>query len=238
MTSSTISGNHADANGGGLYLTNFYGVFVGNSTVSGNEAVVGGAMVVGIFTQATIVSSTVTANRLAGPHLPQPVGGVVVAGGTMPTCVMTAGSEVTPAACSNDGIITVTGSIVAGNQDADFGGWMGASVTIEADHSLLGQFDAAAVSVVDAGGSHHSVTAAQLALDPLADNGGPTLTHALLPGSIAIDAGPSPVPSFTGSEWDQRGEGYARVVNGLADVGAFEVQPPKPEPEPEPTFTG
>ena len=32
-----------------------------------------------------------------------------------------------------------------------------------------------------------NVTAADLNLGPLADNGGPTMTHALLPGSVAID---------------------------------------------------
>jgi hypothetical protein len=57
-------------------------------------------------------------------------------------------------------------------------------------------------------------------LGPLTDNGGPTLTHALLPGSPAIDAGDN-----TGApEWDQRGPGFPRIVNGTVDIGAFEVQ--------------
>lgn len=47
---------------------------------------------------------------------------------------------------------------------------------------------------------------------------------------------------FPGNTFDQRGTGYARVSNGVADVGAYEVQvappAPEPEPEPEPTFTG
>jgi predicted outer membrane repeat protein len=56
----------------------------------------------------------------------------------------------------------------------------------------------------------------------LQDNGGPTLTHALLPGSPAIDAGG---PSFTPlSLYDQRGPGFHRVVNGHIDIGSFEVQ--------------
>jgi len=42
-------------------------------------------------------------------------------------------------------------------------------------------------------------------LGPLQDNGGPTFTHALLPGSPAIDAGD---PSFTPPpDFDQRGPG-------------------------------
>jgi hypothetical protein len=59
-------------------------------------------------------------------------------------------------------------------------------------------------------------------LGPLADNGGPTLTHALLPGSPAIDAGdPNPADP---PEWDQRGPGFPRIANGRIDIGAFEVQ--------------
>jgi len=61
-------------------------------------------------------------------------------------------------------------------------------------------------------------------LGPLQDNGGPTFTHALLTGSPAIDAGD---PNFTPPPYyDQRGPGFARVVNGRIDIGAFEVQPP------------
>jgi hypothetical protein len=56
-------------------------------------------------------------------------------------------------------------------------------------------------------------------LGPLQDNGGPTKTMALLPGSPAIGAG-----ALTDSEWDQRGPGYPRSVNGATDIGAYEVQ--------------
>ncbi|MCA9232205.1 MAG: hypothetical protein KDA57_16275 [Planctomycetales bacterium] len=63
-------------------------------------------------------------------------------------------------------------------------------------------------------------------LGPLVDNGGPTLTHAPLPGSIAIDAGDmaaapgmNDVPLF-----DQRGNNYGRVQNGRIDIGAFELR--------------
>jgi hypothetical protein len=58
-------------------------------------------------------------------------------------------------------------------------------------------------------------------LGPLQDNGGPTFTHALLPGSPAIDAGDpnyTPPPST-----DQRG--YPRLYNGRIDIGSVELQP-------------
>jgi hypothetical protein len=58
-------------------------------------------------------------------------------------------------------------------------------------------------------------------LGPLTDNGGPTKTHALLPGSSAIDHGigiPSP------EDFDQRGAPYLRNAAGAPDIGAFEAQ--------------
>jgi hypothetical protein len=63
-------------------------------------------------------------------------------------------------------------------------------------------------------------------LGPLQDNGGPTMTHALLPGSVAIDRiPPSLCVDADGQPLteDQRGE--PRPGRTMCDVGAFEVQP-------------
>jgi hypothetical protein len=57
-------------------------------------------------------------------------------------------------------------------------------------------------------------------LAALANNGGPTPTMALLAGSPAIDAG----ENSDAPEWDQRGPGFPRIVNGRLDIGAYEVQ--------------
>jgi hypothetical protein len=71
-------------------------------------------------------------------------------------------------------------------------------------------------------------------LGPLQDNGGSTFTHALLPGSPAIDSGnPGFVPP---PYYDQRGPGFDRVRGSRIDVGSFEVQNP-PSPSPTPTAT-
>jgi len=70
-------------------------------------------------------------------------------------------------------------------------------------------------------------------LGPLQDNGGPTFTHALLPGSPVINAGdPNFVPP---PDYDQRGPGYDRVRGGRLDVGSFEVQETTPTPAPTST---
>ncbi len=55
-------------------------------------------------------------------------------------------------------------------------------------------------------------------LGALADNGGPTLTHALLPGSPALDAGNDAACSAT----DQRG--VSRPQGAHCDIGAYEAQ--------------
>ena len=62
-------------------------------------------------------------------------------------------------------------------------------------------------------------------LGPLPDNGGPTETHALLPGSPAIDAGDDSAAPDT----DQRGA--PRPYGPASDIGAFELgaaPPPVP----------
>jgi hypothetical protein len=56
---------------------------------------------------------------------------------------------------------------------------------------------------------------------PLANNGGPTLTHALPAGSPAIDT--STYYDQAG-EYDQRGIGFRRRAGGGTDIGAFERQ--------------
>jgi hypothetical protein len=90
------------------------------------------------------------------------------------------------------------------------------------DYNLIG--DGTGMTGISNGVNGNLVGSAAAPLDPLLgplqDNGGPTQTHALLPGSPAIDAG----NNAYATEWDQRGEGFPRIVNGIIDIGAFEVQ--------------
>jgi hypothetical protein len=72
------------------------------------------------------------------------------------------------------------------------------------------------------GGSNMTLPADTITADPqlapLADNGGPTLTQALMNGSPAIDSG----NNDAGLEFDQRGKGHPRVNGSQADIGAYE----------------
>lgn len=67
--------------------------------------------------------------------------------------------------------------------------------------------------------AYHVPTALAGTLDTtLADNGGPTLTHALVPGSLALDRITAGFP-----DTDQRG--VPRPQGVAADIGAFELTP-------------
>jgi len=62
-------------------------------------------------------------------------------------------------------------------------------------------------------------------LGPLKNNGGPTATMALLPGSLAIDAGNNALAiGTTGNPLTTDQRGFSRIANGNVDIGAFEVQ--------------
>lgn len=116
--------------------------------------------------------------------------------------------------------VTLENTIVANNiAGAREGGDNAAS-------DILGNFTTIGVNLVEvhSGGSLSGPAplSADPDLSPLADNGGPTQTMMLRPGSPAIDAGPafddaSVAALFT----DQRG--FPRLLNGSIDLGAYEA---------------
>jgi parallel beta-helix repeat protein len=72
LNNSTVSGNTAGANGGGIYLTGAQsGVALTDSTVSGNTATSGG----GIFNDAALV--TLTGTNIFFDNVPEDCVGVV-----------------------------------------------------------------------------------------------------------------------------------------------------------------
>ncbi|MBX7104918.1 MAG: hypothetical protein K1X57_12605 [Gemmataceae bacterium] len=91
---------------------------------------------------------------------------------------------------------------------------------VNAEFSLIGVLDGAGL-LTNTGNLLGSATNP---LDPdmaasLANNGGPTRTFKLNATSPARDVGSNPA----GLTFDQRGTGYARVVNGAPDIGSYEA---------------
>jgi hypothetical protein len=213
---SSILGNRARLFGGGIY-SNSGILTVDASTIAGNSSEFDGG---GLYTEedrdVEIVNSTISGNAATNSG-----GGIAYSLGMLPGGGPTGNSlhvryttfaNNTGAECGNfcgggEGLAEVDHSIIAngGSPSAGFG--FRASYTLTNDHyHLIGD---------------NNLVGANPLLGPLADNGGPTLTHALLPGSPAINAGnpASQNPPAT----DQRG--FVRIFGPAADLGAVEAQP-------------
>lgn len=244
MRRTTISGNAAvaseafgqnQARGGGVAA--FGGALIDHSTVSGNTAEADGAGV-GEFAVGAGGGLLLESEKLNRIQVSTISGNAASAlGATAMASTFGAGVEAANA--------LITGATISGNRDGlSSGGGANLDVGLESivrdtivsnpggepncgqplisegfnieDGTSCGFTEPTDRSGVDPG------------LDPkLAANGGPTLTHALLPGSIAIDAG-----SAFGAATDQRGllraskpEGAASPPGGDgSDIGAFELQ--------------
>jgi hypothetical protein len=247
---STIDRNVAEGEGGGIYAREG-SLTISNTTISGNEGHIGGGIyAMNLYSDLMILNSTISGNHSTNQSTVDGGGGGIYLDNNGAVLVQSTVTDNSSDAVSDavGGIqsngdprvandVTLIGSIVAGNDGFDIGSFGGSVlVAVEAEYSVLGAIDPL-VTFVDGGRTQVGVTDPMLGL--LANNGGVTKTHALLVGSPAIDAGPNPVPVFDGNEFDQRGVGFARIVFGVADVGAFEVQEPEPTTEPiAPTFTG
>ena len=238
LTSSTVSGNSTagfGADGGGIHFRGST-VTLTSSTVSGNSTTGdrsdGGA----IYSQSavTVASSTVSGNSTAG--LLADGGGIYSKGAvTLMHSTITDnhanGVSATAGGLWNlDDPVTITNSIVAGNTAG------GGSPDIRpgtgiftVNFSLIGDqagTGLAEAQTPDASGNLIGSAAGAGIIDPLlgpiANNGGPTQTHALLAGSLAIDAG-DPGIALNSAEFDQRGAPFVRVFVSRIDMGAFEL---------------
>jgi len=224
IINSALSGNTADF-GGGVYNGGTLNIV--NSTISGNTANTEGAGVYNPVT-LTIINSTFSNNtsQIAG-------------------------------AVFNTGTLVITNSTITNNRSMFLAGGVVNLNNFQIGNTILNEGPASpniynnSSGVVMSLGYNLSSDDAfgiltgpgdQIRTDPnlgpLQNNGGHTLTHALLPGSPAIDAGD---PSFTPPpSFDQRGPGFLRIVDGRIDKGSFEVQSggtATPTPTATPGFT-
>ncbi|QDV53622.1 choice-of-anchor Q domain-containing protein [Gimesia fumaroli] len=200
---STFTGNQG--NSGGAIGMQGYGssLVLVSSTLNQNVATIsGGALFNNGAISVTVLNSTFSDNR-AGFH-----------GGAIYEFVNTVVSVINSTIINNEattftgggifrqqggtGTFELRNSIVSGNRGGQFAGSYSGSNNIM-QSSLVGLIDPV-----------------------LRDNGGPTLTHALVTGSAAIDAGSNSVAQSAGLTKDQRGGIHHRILNGTVDIGAYE----------------
>jgi hypothetical protein len=208
IESSTISNNTAlytagtnDGANGGLHVDGPGAVRVYNTTVSGNEAVYGGGVVVTSaasddvkFINVTIVDNVATYSS----------GLYVVSGSTV---------EI------HNTIVAENHTPTGGNNNVD------GTLASNSSYNLIGLGGATGIS--DGDSDHNIVLSGSetAGIEPLADNGGPTWTHKLTATSQALDAGGyEKALEFL---FDQRGSHRFDDSNGDTlvgiDIGAFEL---------------
>jgi predicted outer membrane repeat protein len=228
ITGSTISGNHtgnpghSGADGGGI--VNYGTMTIQDSTITGNTALGGdlnGGHGGGISgNNTTITNSTITGNSALR-------GGGFAGGGNIAHTTFSQNSA------PDGGALYLSSPLEVGNTILKAGA-SGVNIFNNGGSLITHGYNISS----DDGGGFLNGPGDQINTDPmlgpLQDNGGPTFTHALLPGSPAIDAGdPNFIPP---PYYDQRGPDFLRVRNGHIDVGSFEVQAGS-TPSPTPTAT-
>ena len=228
IVASTISGNVARGDGppgsrcggGGGVKSSTGTMTIINSTITGNQAGLrseglGGGIRTGCGCTAEIINSTISGNKAVR------YGGGIAASGIVQitNCTVTRNSVAGGGgAVWIRGEVNIENSIIAkniGGGDCTIGG--------EGGHVGTGEIGIGRNNLIGDGSCNADLSGDPM-LGPLADNGGDTRTHALLPGSPAIDA--IPVISCTLAT-DQRGAPRPIVQTSSdtpCDIGAFEVQ--------------
>jgi CSLREA domain-containing protein len=244
VTSALINGNVASGDAGGI---NSDGKLILNSsTVSGNTAVNGGGVLIGShqFQAGTIEKSTISGNTASGRGggmFVNNTNGQMASGDTTVTNSTISGNQ----AASGGGFsveafknrLNLSLTTIANNA-APTGSGLHTTNTVAfpivtststiisnpGTNCSLSQAISSTFTLVSdnscgiSGSGNLPNTPANLG--PLANNGGPTQTHALLLGSAALDAKPAPCPQTL----DQRN--LPRPQPPACDLGAFELQVP------------
>jgi PKD repeat protein len=119
--------------------------------------------------------------------------------------------------------VILTSSIVANNTNLSAGRTPAHDIfgTLSTDHCLFKDMSGALFARFE-----DNIVGVDPRLEPLADNGGLTLTHALRRGSPALDVGLISDDALTlfDLETDQRGGAFPRQFGDGVDIGAFEAQ--------------
>jgi hypothetical protein len=250
----TVNGNSTDGTGGGICADANATLTIDSSTLNGNYAgdYGGGIANNGML---TINNSTLSVNRgefAAGAILNGFNGDalLIVSNSTLSGNT----TQLHGGGIFNGGQSAISNSTLSGNSGMTAGAIVNRLATLDIESTILNRGELGPNISNDIGtitshgynlssddgagvlnGPGDQINTNSL-LGPLQNNGGPTFTHQLLPGSPAIDAGD---PNFTPPPlYDQRGPGFPRIVNGRIDKGSFEVQAgPTPTSTPSATAT-
>ena len=210
LTSSTVSGNIATSWGFGGGIANWGDATVINSTISGNMADLDGG---GLINGGTLNLNNVTVTNNTADSDSDGSGD---GGGIIETVI-------------EPETVNLKNTLIAGNTDTG-GEAPDCSGRLNSQGYNLIQVLTTGCTID--GDTTGNTTGLDPNLGPLQDNSGPTQTHALLPGSPAIDAGNPAAPGSGGNTCeatDQRG--VVRPTDGdgdgaaRCDIGAFEAPP-------------
>ena len=208
---SRILNNWGDGSSGGGGILSVGSLVVVNTTISGNRAAMAGGGGINNSSGSMWITNTTISGNSA-----QFGGGIVFGGSTGSISCSSVVSNGAGGGIYAFNPMSIQNSIIAGNSGADYSGTFNSL-----DFNLIANTNGAIIT----GLTTHNIYGKDPLLGPLADNGGPTPTHALLPGSPAIDHG-----SSGGLATDQRGQ--SRGFNfpayfdadDASDIGAYELQ--------------
>jgi hypothetical protein len=221
LSNSSLSGN--SASGDGAISQNGGTLTVEDCTFESNTATDGGGAL-GASGMTTLTGCTFDSNRVTGFDLG---GGAILSGSgtmTVTSCTVTANSTSRSGGeiLALSGTVVLRNTIVAGNlaPTATAGPDISGAIDGSSSYNLIGIADGLPGLSNGANSNLLGTSTAPLdpRLGPLADNGGPTLTHALLDDSLARGAGSLDFATDT----DQRG--LPRVVGGETDLGSYQTQ--------------
>jgi hypothetical protein len=221
IINSTISGNATIYDGGGILNEQYGSLTIIGSTISNNSADNGG----GIYLKgpttgvpSSILNTTISGNTATEVDGFGGYGGGIGNVGTLTLTNVTIAGNTAPygAGLYSASPLNLINTIIANNLS---GTNCGSSVPLTSQGNNLASDSSCNLT---ASGDQQGVNPL---LAPLANNGGPTWTHALLPGSPAIDTG----SQLSCPATDQRG--IPRPIDGdgnsspICDIGAYEYNP-------------
>jgi hypothetical protein len=150
------------------------------------------------------------------------------------------------------GVVNLKNTIIAGNFDTPNNSVNNRTLNPDlsgpvngGNSNLIGNLNGASGSI----GKGSDIVSGSFKLGPLQNNGGITPTHTLPSNSPAINKGNNTAVPLDSLDldgdgnlaekipFDQRGKSFNRIVGGVVDIGAFEVQEPIPAQLPSITLT-